>query len=79
MHTFVNASIDAWVMDSTAAGEDIYIYMVLMANLSMIGYVFMHSALTDIVKAVAYFSDLPERTCAIILCPHTGTFWRQLQ
>jgi hypothetical protein len=72
MHTFVNASIDDWVMDSTAAREDTY--TVWMVNLSIPGYVFMHSALTAIVKATESISNLPERTCAIILCPNTGTF-----
>ena len=59
-------------MDSPAAREDTY--MVWMVNLSIPGYVFMHSALTAIVKATESTSNLPERTCAIILCPNTGTF-----
>ena len=34
MHTFVNASIDDWAMDSTAAREDTYV--VWMLNLSIL-------------------------------------------
>ena len=45
-----------------------------MVNLSILGYVFMHSALPAIVKTAESNSNRPERTCAIILCPNTGTF-----
>jgi hypothetical protein len=58
-------------MDSTAAREETY--MAWMVNLCIPGYVFMHSALTAIAKAVEAISNLPEITCAIILCPNTGT------
>ena len=60
MHTFLNASIGACVMDSTAAREDTNV--VWMLNLSIPGYVFMHSALTAIVKTTESISNLPEGT-----------------
>jgi hypothetical protein len=72
MHTFVSANADTWVMESTTAIEDTF--TVYMVNLSIPGYVFMHSALTASVKAVESVANLPERMCAIILCPNTGTF-----
>ena len=46
----------------------------MMLNLGMSSYVFMHSALTAIVKTAESISNLPERTYASILCPNTGTF-----
>jgi hypothetical protein len=68
----MNANIDDWVMGSTTAREDTY--TVWMVNLSIPGDVFMRNALTAIVKATESISNLPERTCAIILCPNKGNF-----
>ena len=48
--------------------------MVWFINLSIPGYTFMHSALQAIVKATESISSCPERTCAFIISPNTGTF-----
>ena len=72
IHTYVNSSIDAWLLPTTSSREDAW--MVWFINLSIPGYVFMHSALQAIVKAADSISNCPERTCAFIISPNTGSF-----
>jgi hypothetical protein len=72
IHTFVNSSMDALLLTTTSSREDAW--MVWFINLSIPGYTFMHSALQAIVKATESISSCPERTCAFIISPNTGTF-----
>ena len=72
IHTFVSSSIDAYIMDTTSSRENCYIVWVI--NLSISGYLFMHSSLQAIVKAAESISQSPERVCAIIITPNTGTY-----
>ena len=48
--------------------------MVWFINLSIPGYAFRHNALQATVKAAESISSCPERTCAFIISPNTGTF-----
>ena len=72
IHTFVSSSIDAYIMETPSSRENTYI--VWLINLSIPGYVFMHSSLQAIVKAAESISNCPERVCAIIITPNTGTY-----
>ena len=72
IQTFVNSSIDAWLVDTTSTRDDAYIVWLL--NLSIPGHFFMHSALTAITKAAESISVSPEKACAIIICPNTGVY-----
>ena len=72
IHTYVNASIDAWLLPTNSSREDAWV--VWFINFSIPGYVFMSDALIAIVKAAEAISQCPERVCAIILAPNTGCY-----
>ena len=72
LQTFVQSSIESYAMNAGIDNEGMF--QVWMINLMVPGFHYNYSALTAISKACDIISIFPERTCAIILMPNTGTY-----
>lgn len=72
LQTFYQSSIEAYAMSKDVDHEGMF--QVWVINLMVPGFHFNYSALIAITKACDVMALLPERTCAIILLPNTGTY-----
>ena len=72
LQTFLQSSIEAYAMNAGIDHEGMF--QVWLINLMVPGFHFNYSALTAITKACDMMAVFPERTCAIILHPNTGTY-----
>ena len=72
LQTFYQSSIEAYAMAKNVDHETMF--QVWLINLMVPGFHFNYSALIAIAKACDMIATFPERTCAIILLPNTGTY-----
>ena len=72
LQTFYQSSIEAYAM--TREIDQDSMLQVWVINLMIPGFHYNYSALTAITKACDMIATFPERVCAMILLPNTGTY-----